>query len=172
MGVLQSDALDALAHIEEILHWEVVVLFLQTAELSHLREPFVHLVGFRGEGHFVHFLLAECAQTTCFQQLTYLVESDLLFEVVRVNHGAKVRISSRNTKSFIKSCLKICWIPKKLVPLHPLSRQRSTGEMVEWSITVVLKTTVPRGTGGSNPSLSAHKFRNPLIFSGFFISPL
>ena len=27
--------------------------------------------------------------------------------------------------------------------------------MVEWSITVVLKTTVPRGTGGSNPALSA-----------------
>ena len=43
------------------------------------------------------------------------------------------------------------------VPLHPLSRNRSTGEMVEWSITVVLKTTVPRGTGGSNPSLSANK---------------
>ena len=32
---------------------------------------------------------------------------------------------------------------------------RYFGEMVEWSITVVLKTTVPRGTGGSNPSLSA-----------------
>ena len=31
----------------------------------------------------------------------------------------------------------------------------STGEMVEWSITAVLKTAVPRGTGGSNPSLSA-----------------
>ena len=30
--------------------------------------------------------------------------------------------------------------------------------MVEWSITVVLKTTVPRGTGGSNPSLSASIF--------------
>ena len=43
------------------------------------------------------------------------------------------------------------------VPLHPLSRNRNTGEMVEWSITVVLKTTVPRGTGGSNPSLSAMK---------------
>ena len=27
--------------------------------------------------------------------------------------------------------------------------------MVEWSITTVLKTVVPRGTGGSNPSLSA-----------------
>ncbi len=31
----------------------------------------------------------------------------------------------------------------------------STGEVVEWSITAVLKTAVPRGTGGSNPSLSA-----------------
>ena len=29
------------------------------------------------------------------------------------------------------------------------------GKMVEWSITPVLKTGVPRGTGGSNPSLSA-----------------
>ena len=28
--------------------------------------------------------------------------------------------------------------------------------MVEWSITAVLKTAVPRGTGGSNPSLSAY----------------
>ena len=27
--------------------------------------------------------------------------------------------------------------------------------MVEWSITAVLKTAVLRGTGGSNPSLSA-----------------
>ena len=26
--------------------------------------------------------------------------------------------------------------------------------MVEWSITTVLKTVVPRGTGGSNPFLS------------------
>ena len=38
--------------------------------------------------------------------------------------------------------------------------------MVEWSITVVLKTTVLRGTGGSNPSLSAKYLRNPLVFSG------
>ena len=41
------------------------------------------------------------------------------------------------------------------VPLQPLSEQTNTGEMVEWSITTVLKTVVPRGTGGSNPSLSA-----------------
>ena len=31
--------------------------------------------------------------------------------------------------------------------------------MVEWSITTVLKTAVPRGTGGSNPSLSANRLQ-------------
>ena len=40
------------------------------------------------------------------------------------------------------------------------------GEMAEWSNAAVLKTVVPRGTGGSNPSLSASY---PLGFSnGFF----
>ena len=37
------------------------------------------------------------------------------------------------------------------------------GEMVEWSITAVLKTAVPRGTGGSNPSLSAINAENQQI---------
>ena len=47
---------------------------------------------------------------------------------------------------------------------------QSLGEMVEWSITVVLKTTVPRGTGGSNPSLSAIKGVNQAFarFTPFF----
>ena len=31
--------------------------------------------------------------------------------------------------------------------------------MVEWSITTVLKTVVLRGTGGSNPSLSAKEVK-------------
>ena len=31
--------------------------------------------------------------------------------------------------------------------------------MVEWSITTVLKTVVLRGTGGSNPSLSANRLQ-------------
>ena len=39
--------------------------------------------------------------------------------------------------------------------------------MVEWSITAVLKTAVLRGTGGSNPSLSALKELVD-IFNGFF----
>ena len=34
--------------------------------------------------------------------------------------------------------------------------------MVELSITTVLKTVVPRGTGGSKPSLSAFKIRKQL----------
>ncbi len=46
----------------------------------------------------------------------------------------------------------------------PLQRQKGKttsfdnkklGEVAEWSIAPVLKTDVPRGTGGSNPSLSA-----------------
>jgi hypothetical protein len=32
--------------------------------------------------------------------------------------------------------------------------------LAEWSIAAVLKTVVPRGTGGSNPSLSAKTY-NP-----------
>ena len=35
--------------------------------------------------------------------------------------------------------------------------------MVEWSITVVLKTTVLRGTGGSNPSLSAKSSMSNIV---------
>ena len=34
---------------------------------------------------------------------------------------------------------------------------RLFGEMAEWSIAAVLKTVELRGSGGSNPSLSAHK---------------
>ncbi len=35
------------------------------------------------------------------------------------------------------------------------------GEMAEWSNAAVLKTVVPKGTGGSNPSLSANQFNYP-----------
>ena len=42
--------------------------------------------------------------------------------------------------------------------------------MVEWSITVVLKTTVLRGTGGSNPSLSAKKKDVKLLLGVFFFA--
>ena len=44
--------------------------------------------------------------------------------------------------------------------------------MVEWSITTVLKTVVPRGTGGSNPSLSASKGVNQqvMLFTPFITS--
>ena len=56
--------------------------------------------------------------------------------------------------------------PKNVVPLPPQTRKDPPGEMVEWSITAVLKTAVLRGTGGSNPSLSA--LRSLLISAGFF----
>ena len=34
------------------------------------------------------------------------------------------------------------------------------GEVAEWSNALVLKTSVLKGTGGSNPSFSASKFPN------------
>ena len=34
----------------------------------------------------------------------------------------------------------------------------TTGEMAEWSIAAVLKTVELRGSGGSNPSLSAERY--------------
>ena len=42
--------------------------------------------------------------------------------------------------------------------------------MVEWSITAVLKTAVPRGTGGSNPSLSATESCKSKDLQDFFNS--
>ncbi len=54
--------------------------------------------------------------------------------------------------------------------------------MAEWSNATVLKTAVPQGTGGSNPSFSAKQKRkkakkhtNPLLlfsFKGFFFFSL
>ena len=52
-----------------------------------------------------------------------------------------------------------------------LKDNEAQGEMVEWSITTVLKTVARRRAGGSNPSLSAKILRNPLKISGFLISP-
>ncbi len=46
---------------------------------------------------------------------------------------------------------------KKSYDLCTAISESDQGEMVEWSITPVLKTGVLRGTGGSNPSLSAKK---------------
>ena len=51
---------------------------------------------------------------------------------------------------------------KIVVPLHRfrkevLLKNRSFGEVAEWSIAAVLKTVVLRGTRGSNPCLSADK---------------
>ena len=53
---------------------------------------------------------------------------------------------------------------------HILVKKNKFGEVAEWSIAPVLKTDVPRGTGGSNPSLSAAKGVNQVVtrFTPFF----
>ena len=43
-----------------------------------------------------------------------------------------------------------CWVTNLFG-----GEDRNFGEVVEWSITAVLKTAVQQCTGGSNPSLSA-----------------
>ena len=56
--------------------------------------------------------------------------------------------------------------------MQPLKKTKLVilqGEMVEWSITTVLKTVVPRGTGGSNPSLSAQSPVSRKIYRTFFV---
>lgn len=52
---------------------------------------------------------------------------------------------------------------KFYLPLHSLNRGNKSGEVVEWSITAVLKTVELRGSGGSNPSLSATNAENQQI---------
>ena len=83
----------------------------------------------------------------------------------------RIRKTRHNAYFQDKKILRICQIQKLCLSLHPNSEHHdlnshigvakftfaslTLGEMVEWSITAVLKTAVPRGTGGSNPSLSA-----------------
>ena len=53
---------------------------------------------------------------------------------------------------------KICVYAFFVVPLQPILKNacfECVGEMAEWSIAAVLKTVELRGSGGSNPSLSA-----------------
>ncbi len=69
-----------------------------------------------------------------------------------LKYGLKCKKTLRNLQN-----------PKKSSNFAPLldrkPLEKEFGEMVEWSITAVLKTAVLRGTGGSNPSLSANKKR-------------
>ena len=54
---------------------------------------------------------------------------------------------------FAEIILNTCTTHKNVLPLHP----QDQGEMAEWSIAAVLKTVEGNTSGGSNPSLSAHK---------------
>ena len=64
------------------------------------------------------------------------------------------RALSAPTQNKVKNIFKIIWWFKKNAILL------SFGEVAEWSIAAVLKTVELRGSGGSNPSLSAQKTKN------------
>ena len=78
--------------------------------------------------------------------------------------------SKRVTKTAKKYTKKLYVVSKKYIPLHSLNWGNKFGEVVEWSITAVLKTVELRGSGGSNPSLSAIKGVNQVVtrFTPFF----
>ena len=59
----------------------------------------------------------------------------------------------------------------KYLYLQSCSKNRSTnlGEVVEWSITAVLKTVELKGSGGSNPSLSANNLKLSAKRWAFFV---
>ena len=66
------------------------------------------------------------------------------------------------------------------IPLHHQTKRdhifvekTTLGEVAEWSIAPVLKTDVLKGTGGSNPSLSAEKNLQDIDFQScrFFLCP-
>ena len=61
-------------------------------------------------------------------------------------------------KTYIKVDRIVCGNKKKTyicIALEEISISKNIGEMAEWSIAAVLKTVELRGSGGSNPSLSA-----------------
>ena len=53
-----------------------------------------------------------------------------------------------------------------------LTLQLIFGEMAEWSNAAVLKTVVPQGTGGSNPSFSATLKKAPTKVGAFVFEAL
>ena len=63
---------------------------------------------------------------------------------------------------------------KNIVSLHRFSKEeyfsKKFGEVVEWSITAVLKTAERRRSGGSNPSLSAKKSNQIMVALFLFMA--
>ena len=98
MCVLQPDTAHGLSHVEEILHGEVVFLFLQPTELAHLCQPFVHLHGICGKGYLIHLFLTQRTEATLLQQPSDFIKTELMFEVIWINHGAKLHKFGRNAK--------------------------------------------------------------------------
>ena len=78
-----------------------------------------------------------------------------------------------STHTVYRSLLPAHSVPPKLKLPFPLPVKSSSvrafteGEVAEWPIAAVLKTAVPQGTGGSNPSLSATNARRLIRLRGY-----
>ena len=144
MGALHADTGYSLAHVEEVLHREVVLFLLQPAELPHLCQTFVDLITISREGHFVDLLFPQSAEATFFQQPPDFIETKLMLEVIRVNHAAKVVIFVRICKKLPKNL----FISKNLLTFAPAfktTKHWRDGRVVDYSSLENYRTERYRG---------------------------
>ena len=71
--------------------------------------------------------------------------------------GRNISLPLHLSGGLLRPCHRIFSSPDRAAKRGKRKRQEECdkGEMVEWSITAVLKTAALKGAGGSNPSLSA-----------------
>ena len=123
-------------------------MFVLLRALTRLRSQSRPFVSY----YFCAFSGSACSQmSVCGRNLPQKVHKSLLFSqgCITFAHGSSKK--------------RDVW-----TSFRPFRFEIPSGEMVEWSITAVLKTAVPRGTGGSNPSLSANS-RNSTSYGYFLI---
>ena len=85
-----------------------------------------------------------------------------------VSLNSEISFKKPNQMHLFFSSRKLIFQPKGFCVFKKNSTFVAPGEMAEWSNAAVLKTVVPRGTGGSNPSLSAKKI-HWFKTNGFFV---
>ena len=95
-----------------------------------------------------------------YEKITLLLRVDVVIGKNRKNHFFRKKIIFFVKGIGLLKILSTFAIPKET---------RGNGEVAEWSIAAVLKTVEPRGSGGSNPSLSAKKNRKMKVFRFFVI---
>ena len=103
-GAFETDALDAVAHVEEVGEGHVLLL-QHAAHLPCLAQEEVDLLGVGGEVHLVYFALAQCGEAVALEQVAYFVDTKFLFKVVWIYHFPFVSLPVFNVQIYLKSVI-------------------------------------------------------------------